>query len=314
MQHGKEMNKPLQLRARTHAPSRPIFSLCANAFASCVCFGPLSPTPRSPFAGRLHLTGAGKMASRLLFGGALLQLAADTAGMVGGGSTGKLDGCLKQSQCLDISVTPVDLADTHCSLTGSCFYEACITISLGGDCPKESTDTISHICDQSDDNGCPNPASDIVPTKPQWDATGTQQEGVGSGTRQCQIGAAGTGLQFLYKDGNSCSDSLAAGDVIVSGSDASVTCRPSEDGNPLTVRGLVCSLFWQLKLVAESVRVHRRPEFGGESGERSEPTGCMTRSNHALSEPVELVVDLLGSVGGATSVLRSLTHNVSLLQ
>lgn len=188
------------------------------------------------------------MASRLLFGGALLQLAADTMGMgnVDSDSTGKLNGCVKQRPCLDFSVTPVDLADTHCSLTGSCFYEACITISLGGDCSKETSDTISHMCDQSDDNGCPNPTS-LVPTKPRWDIT--QQEGVGSGERQCQIGAAGTGLQFLYKDGNPCSDSVAAGDVTVSGSDASVTCRPSQDGDQLTVRGLVCSLFGQLNLL-----------------------------------------------------------------
>lgn len=169
-----------------------------------------------------------KMASRLLFGGALLQLAGHTVGMPNGGSdnSGNLNSCSKQNNCLDITVTPVDLGDTHCILTGECFYEACITINLGGECAKDSTDTFSHICDQSDDNNCPNPASAVVSTKPQWDADKVEGAGPGELTKQCQIGAAGTALQFLYKDGDGCGDSLTADDV----DGAHVTCRPSQHG------------------------------------------------------------------------------------
>eukprot|EP00752_Nemacystus_decipiens_P013294 g11775.t1 len=128
------------------------------------------------------------MASRLLFGGALLQLTGHTLGMgrPDDQQTGNLNGCAKQGRCLDFTIESVD--DT-CGLSGNCFYKACMTINLGDDtdgdnCPKENQKSFSHICDQSDDtSSCPldadNPVWDVRPKKSQ-----------GNGTKQCQIGAA----------------------------------------------------------------------------------------------------------------------------
>lgn len=154
------------------------------------------------------------IASRLLFGGALLQLA--TLGM--GGNVAK---CVDQAKCLDVTVTKLD--DNPCSLTGSCFYKACIKYNNDDDCPKEGA--ISHRCDKSDASMCPNSAT-MVPLAdgPEWD---TDEAGVPVNDIQCQIGAAGTTLEFIYKDGSTCDTPVSGFAVTSLGGAAAVTCRPT---------------------------------------------------------------------------------------
>eukprot|EP00752_Nemacystus_decipiens_P008269 g7394.t1 len=177
-----------------------------------------------------------RMASRLLFGGALLQLAGHTLGM-GPSTTGTLDGCELQSRCLDVAIESVD--DNICNdLSGNCFYKACMTINLGDDtdgnnCPKENQKSFSHICDQSDDtSSCPLDADD-----PMWDVP--EKKSQGNGIKQCQIGAAGHTLQFLYKDGPDCgSNGIGSFDVKdEDGNAATVTCRPSTSDDFLNMGG-----------------------------------------------------------------------------
>eukprot|EP00752_Nemacystus_decipiens_P016815 g15047.t1 len=195
-----------------------------------------------------------KMASRLLFCGALLQLAGPTlgSGKSKDKKTGNLNGCAKQGLCLDVTIESVD--DT-CDLSGNCFYKACMTINLGDDtdadtCPKENQESFSHICDQSDDtSSCPLDADD-----PMWDDSEKQSQG--DHVEQCQIGAAGDTLQFLYKDGDGCDgDGISAFHVNdADGNEATVTCRKStsydflNDGNTCSGNGAGKECIWEIEL------------------------------------------------------------------
>eukprot|EP00971_Amphidinium_carterae_P324967 6455022-Amphidinium_carterae.1 len=107
--------------------------------------------------------------------------------------------------------------------SGACEWTVCVTLSLGAEgCVKSATDSISHIC-QKDDSTC-------TPAEGFTDATE-----IGSGPlvndkgKQCQTGAPGEDLTFLFKDGPRCDDSATVAEVPF---DAAISCKPRPEAIP----------------------------------------------------------------------------------
>ena len=88
---------------------------------------------------------------------------------------------------------------------GDCEFTVCAHLDLDdpndpndNQCVKSATDTVSHTCVWPDDQ-CPATAGTST----------AEVVGVPDGNTQCQTGAAGQTLTFLFKDGGGCDDSGA---------------------------------------------------------------------------------------------------------
>eukprot|EP00971_Amphidinium_carterae_P042903 843183-Amphidinium_carterae.1 len=108
---------------------------------------------------------------------------------------------------------------------GACEWTVCVTLSLSAEgCVKSETDTISHVC-QKDDSTC-------TPPEGFTDATEVVSGALlGDGGKQCQTGAPGEALLFLFKDGKGCGDSATVpADAVPY--EAAITCGPRPETIP----------------------------------------------------------------------------------
>jgi hypothetical protein len=116
-----------------------------------------------------------------------------------------VDTCDMQEPCVDWTMSKLD--SSTCELGGDCTVEVCMIVDKSrSDCDKD--DTFSHMCDQTDSDGCPawNDASE--PTF----GTGTAPESCDGQisekcegfayVKMCQEGVAGQILYWILKDGS----------------------------------------------------------------------------------------------------------------
>lgn len=134
------------------------------------------------------------LAYHLLSALALLQLSTTSV------HADPVETCQQQLPCLTFEVTkeaPV------CDLEGTCSFKACITLNTNNAGCVKNGEEISHLCDQSGVDYCPNDGDEDG--EAEWDVD--EQEGddetvdLANDYEQCQIGAAGDTLLFVYKDG-----------------------------------------------------------------------------------------------------------------
>lgn len=132
------------------------------------------------------------IAYHLLSGLALLQLSTTSV------HAGAIETCAQQNDCLDFKVTKKHT--DVCNLGGACSFEACIDLNtndaVNPNCVKNG-DKISHLCDKSMSNTCPNAMPPGM-----WDVD-ELENGTGNTAvnQQCQTGLPGETLFFAYKDG-----------------------------------------------------------------------------------------------------------------
>jgi hypothetical protein len=121
-----------------------------------------------------------------------------------------MDTCGKQTDCISFTF---ELLEGVSDCQGAdCEWEVCLHLDLDSPfCVKDSNDTVSHVCEKTE------PCGDL-----EGFGTSTEVNDITSGYVDCQVGAAGTAVQFLIKDGTDCND----GSVDVGG--ASCEPRPEE--------------------------------------------------------------------------------------
>ena len=142
--------------------------------------------------------------------------------------------CSEQQNCLEFSHSVV--ASSACRPNADCAVQVCMQYDNGPGCIKGG-DSISHMCDSGDTNGC-------LRTANLFDGSGEQSCGLdGSnvgekcaiaqlGIQLCQEAEAGETVYFVVKDGNLAKDAATDTYTAVSNdvcSAASLTCAVAND-------------------------------------------------------------------------------------
>ncbi|CAJ1968918.1 unnamed protein product [Cylindrotheca closterium] len=114
-----------------------------------------------------------------------------------------VDSCSEQVNCVNFSVEKLDT--DSCSLGGECAVKVCMQANSGfNGCDKSGS--FSHMCYQTDANGCPAWNSDGSPLMGASDsvscADGFLGKCAGSNVMMCLEGKPGQTLYWVLKDGN----------------------------------------------------------------------------------------------------------------
>jgi hypothetical protein len=134
-----------------------------------------------------------------------------------------VDTCDMQQHCIDWTMNTLDTATCSLGGDGACTVEVCMIVNRDLEfCEKASDGTFSHMCDQTDDSGCPmwvDPVPDLGDgTDPIMSGNGvtgdctlnTGEDNTGQVTGKCsnfdsimmcQEGLPGQTLHWILKDG-----------------------------------------------------------------------------------------------------------------
>lgn len=165
--------------------------------------------------------------------------------------------CAQQSNCISWTTVPADPA-TPCNFepttpARACTVKVCLKIDLLKEgCVKtpagatSTTETLSHVCDGADANGCPRDfladgsfsndpgsADPCAAGTPFWD---TKCNTVPNNFEMCQYGSPGETLSFIVKDGNENNGSESGVTVAEANGCGAITCgfAIDEDDNVLS--------------------------------------------------------------------------------
>jgi hypothetical protein len=136
--------------------------------------------------------------------------------------------CQDQHSCITFSLEVASTLSV-CS-SGSCEMTVCATLDLDTETCRK-TGTISHTCVKEADTCNPSTFNIADSTSPREGEVGSVATGTTS--TQCQTGAPGTTLQFLFKDGAGC-DVGGAAALIIDNSPLSCQPRPEPSTDSAT--------------------------------------------------------------------------------
>ena len=126
-----------------------------------------------------------------------------------------------------------------CKTTTGIEYEVCAKLNLGmAGCVKGTADSVSHTCAKSSTT-CSSGVVGFLGAK--------ETKSVKNGFVQCQTGKAGETLQFLFKDGSGCSDSVSSTNLL--GNGLSGSCEPRTAAvSSCTGNGVGKECIWTVKI------------------------------------------------------------------
>jgi len=130
---------------------------------------------------------------------------------------GPLDGCVRQDSCSHISITEMQGADVvNCGSSypaDTCQYKVCITLDASsegcGGKPGGPGDSISHYCKTAVDNNTNKNDQTSCATLDSWGSSYNDYDATESFV-SCMYVGGNQKVEFLMKDGESCSDSVSA--------------------------------------------------------------------------------------------------------
>lgn len=172
-----------------------------------------------------------------------------------GGPPDPLD-CPGQSPCITFEVIP------KCSALCShqCEYEVCMTYDLDADGCVKNGESISHSCEKAD-NVC------VLDTQPAAGTVGenfqsaAEVQSVPNNYKQCQTVPPGAYVEFLVKDGRTCSGSSHTKTLDIFGLEAD--CRPTDEKSCTGNGNIEKECVWSL-IVPDATEC---PSCGGGGGD-----------------------------------------------